>query len=107
MISKEMQDKVINIQSLNSFESKCLNKKSLQLRSDPVNHHQHMLENMSSLIEEENLTDMTIQCSDGMYVHTHQKLLSSVSSLTRKLSREQNVIVENQRLHLIINVSWG
>ena len=66
-----------------------------------------MLKNMSSLIEEENLTDMTIQCSDGMYVHTHQKLLSSVSSLTRKLSREQNVIVENQRLHLIINVSWG
>ena len=79
--------------------------KSCHLGPGTENHHRHMLANISSLIEVENLTDMTIQCSEGLYVYTHKKLLSSVSSLARKLSREHNGLGENQRLHLIINVS--
>ena len=77
----------------------------IQFGPDPDCHHRHMLANMSCLVEAENLTDMTIQCSDGYYIHTHKKLLSSVSSLARKLSREHGALGENQRLHLIINVS--
>ena len=77
----------------------------IQFGPDPGSHHRLMLANMSSLVEAENLTDMTIQCSGGYYIHTHRKLLSSVSSLARKLSREHNGLGENQRLHLIINVS--
>ena len=74
---------------------------------DPDNHHRQMLANMSFLVEAENLTDMTIQCSEGYYIHTHRKLLSSVSSLARKLSREHGGMSENQRLHLILNVSFS
>ena len=76
-----------------------------QFGPDPGSHHRLMLANMSALVEAENLTDMTIQCSGGYYIHTHRKLLSSVSSLARKLSREHNTLGETQRLHLIINVS--
>ena len=79
--------------------------KKIQLGPDPGNHHRRMLDNMSSLVEAENLTDMTIQCAEGHYIHTHRKLLSSVSSLARKLSREHNALGENQRLHLIMDVS--
>ena len=79
--------------------------KTMRIGPNDYSHHRLMLENMSSLVEAENLTDMTIQCCGGYYIHTHKKLLSSVSSLARKLSREQGGIGDNQRLHLIINVS--
>ena len=80
--------------------------KKIQFGPDPGSHHRLMLANMSSLVETENLSDMTIQCSGGYYIHTHRKLLSSVSSLARKLSREHNALGENHRLYLIINVSF-
>ena len=77
---------------------------TIRIGPNNYSHHRLMLENMSSLLEAENLTDMTIQCCGGYYIHTHKKLLSSVSSLARKLSREHGGIGDNQRLHLIINV---
>ena len=76
----------------------------IMVGSDPDNHYRQMLANMSSLVEAENLTDMTIQCSEGYYIYTHKKILSSVSPVVRKLSREHGGLEENQRLHLILNV---
>ena len=58
---------------------------TILLGRNPENHHRSMLDNMSHLVKVENLTDMTIQCSKGHFIHTHRKLLSSVSSLARKL----------------------
>ena len=76
----------------------------IMVGSDSDNHYRQMLANMSTLVEAENLTDMTIQCAEGYYIYTHKKILSSVSPVVRKLSREHGGIEETQRLHLILNV---
>ena len=86
---------------------------TIVLGLNPENHHRDMLDNMSRLVKVEtqkqnkvqNLTDMTIQCSKGHFIHTHRKLLSSVSSLARKLCRDHSGVAENQRIYLIMNVS--
>ena len=105
MASTGLQRRIVHGYQTTDNDTISRGDKSFHLGPDTENHHRLMLASISSLIEVENLTDMTIQCSEGLYVYTHKKLLSSVSSLARKLSREHYVSGENQRLHLIINVS--
>ena len=77
---------------------------SSQRLSTSYKHHQSVLTEMIKFFELENLTDVSLECRDGV-VCAHRKILCQVSPLVRKLSSSSTFTSGVIRMHLIFPVN--